>query len=218
MNNKLFLLVMIFFIASTAFAQNVRLNGYALGVFDDKVDSYYDNSNYYNGTIKGGFAWGAGIEFMAHHDYGIELSYLRQDTKAPITYYSNGVKNTNFDLGVNYVMIGGTRYCQRRSSKAEGFGGAMLGGNFLSLKNPDNGKNTSKTFFAWGIKGGVNIWASDKVGIKLQAQLLSAVQSVGGGFYFGTGGVGAGLSSYSSMYQFGLGGGLVFKMGGPAKK
>ncbi len=34
-----------------------------------------------------------------------------------------------------------------------------------------------------------------------------------GGFYFGTGGVGAGVSSYSTMYQFGVGGGLVFKLG-----
>jgi hypothetical protein len=36
--------------------------------------------------------------------------------------------------------------------------------------------------------------------------------------YFGTGGAGAGLSSYSSMLQFGLGGGLVFKLGGTARK
>jgi hypothetical protein len=47
----------------------------------------------------------------------------------------------------------------------------------------------------------------------LQAQLLSAVQSVGGGFFFGTGGSGAAVTANSSMYQFELGGGLVFKMG-----
>ncbi len=56
-------------------------------------------------------------------------------------------------------------------------------------------------------------WVKEKVGIKLQAQLLSAVQSVGGGFYFGTGGSGGAVMAQSSMYQFELGGGLVFKMG-----
>jgi len=36
--------------------------------------------------------------------------------------------------------------------------------------------------------------------------------------YFGTGGAGAGVSSYSSMLQFGLGGGLCFALGGDSKK
>jgi hypothetical protein len=51
------------------------------------------------------------------------------------------------------------------------------------------------------------------VGVKLQAQLLSITQSVGGGVFFGTGGASAGISSYSSVYQFSLGGGLVFELG-----
>ena len=38
-------------------------------------------------------------------------------------------------------------------------------------------------------------------------------QGFGGGAYFGTGGAGFALSSYSSIYQFGLGGGLTFKLG-----
>jgi len=42
--------------------------------------------------------------------------------------------------------------------------------------------------------------------------LLSAVQSLGGSFYFGTGGSGAGVSAYSTMYQWGLGGGLTLKL------
>ena len=82
MTYKLSLLAIVILIANTSFAQNVRLNAYSLGVFNDKIDSYYDNSSYYNGTIKGGFVWGAGIEFMARPNYGIELSYLRQDTKS----------------------------------------------------------------------------------------------------------------------------------------
>jgi hypothetical protein len=44
--------------------------------------------------------------------------------------------------------------------------------------------------------------------------LQSAVQSMGGGFFIGTGGVSAGVSSFSSLMQFGLGTGLVFKLGG----
>ena len=213
---KLFFPAILLMLSLNSVSQNVRLNAYTAGVFDDKFDSYYDPTNYYNGVVKGGFQWGAGLEYMAHAAYGVELSYLHQSTHAPTTYYKSGVKTTNFDLSENYIMLGGNRYLRKPGSKVEGFGGAMIGVNFLNLDNPDNGNSSSKTFFAWGIKGGCNIWASEKVGIKLQAQLLSAVQSVGGGFYFGTGGTGAGLAAYSSMYQFGLGGGLVFKLGNPS--
>jgi hypothetical protein len=198
------------------FAQDIRVNTYGSYVFDDNVDSYYDNNSYYEGKINGGFQWGVGIELLPYVSQGIEILYLRQDTKAPITYFNNGVKNTVFDLGVNYIMIGSNRYFRKSGGKAEGFAGGMIGADILSLKNPDNGNKSSKTKFAWGIKGGLNIWASPVVAVKLQAQLLSAVQSVGGGFYFGTGGVGTGLSGYSSMYQFSLGGGLVFNI--PHKK
>jgi hypothetical protein len=82
--------------------------------------------------------------------------------------------------------------------------------NILNVTNPDNGSSDSVTKFAWGIKAGVNIFANEKVGFKLQMSLLSVVQAVGGGLYFGTGGVGAGVSGFSSYYQFSLGGGLVF--------
>ena len=190
-----------------------RINLYGGYVFDDKVDSYYDPTSYYNGTVKGGFQWGGGIEFLPHYNMGIELLYLRQDTKAPMNYYSGGVKYTNFDLGINYVLLGGNRYFQKPGGKVEGFGGFLVGVDIMSLKNPTNGNSGTKSKVALGLRGGGNIWASEKVGIKLQAQLLSAIQSVGGGFYFGTGGTSVGLTTYSSIYQFTLGGGLVFKLG-----
>jgi hypothetical protein len=90
----------------------------------------------------------------------------------------------------------------------------MLGVGIIDTKNPENGNTQNSTEFAWGMKGGLNFWASERVGIKLQANLMSMVQSVGGGLYFGTGGAGAGVSTYSSLLQFSIGGGLSFKLGG----
>ena len=88
----------------------------------------------------------------------------------------------------------------------------------LMLENPDNDNDNSATKFAWGFRLGANIWASEKMAIKLQGQLISAVQGAGGGLYFGTGGASAGVSTYSSMLQFGLGGGLTFALGGSKTK
>ena len=214
MKSILSILLVFFFI--TASAQHTRLNGYAMYVFDDQFDSYYDNSNYYEGKFKGGLQWGAGLEYLPHESSGIELLYLNQQTTALTTYAipGSGVKTTNFDVGFNWLLLAGNRYMRKPGSKVEGFGGFMLGAAFINVDNPVNGNSNSATKFAWGFRLGANIWASERVAIKLKTQVLSAVQGAGGGLYFGTGGGGVGVSTYSSMYQFGLGGGITFALGG----
>ena len=78
------ILLVCFFI--TASSQTTRLNGYAVYVFDDQFDSYYDNSNYYEGKFKGGLQWGVGLEYTPTPMNGIELIYLNQKTTALTTY------------------------------------------------------------------------------------------------------------------------------------
>ena len=213
------ILLVCFFI--TASSQTTRLNGYAMYVFDDKFDSYYSPGDYYEGKFKGGLQWGVGIEYMPTPMNGIELLYLNQQTTAPTTYAApgiSGIKTTNFDVGLNWAMLAFNRHMMKPGSKVEGFGGGMLGAAFINVDNPDNNSSNSATKFAWGLRLGANIWASEKVAIKLQTQLLSAVQGAGGGLYFGTGGASAGVSTYSSMLQFGLGGGITFALGGSKTK
>jgi len=213
---KLLSLCLIVLMAFMAQAQEFRLNAYGNYVFDDGIDSYYSygGSNYdFSGTIKGGFLWGAGLEYKLDKYKGVELLYHRLDTKAPMVwrdYSGGGTKSADLDLAVNYIMAGGNGY-KPLNEKVELFSGFQLGAAIFNVTNPANNSSESATKFAWGIKIGSNIMASDKVGIKLQAGLLSSVQSVGGGLYFGTGGASAGVSTYSSMLQFYLGGGLVFR-------
>lgn len=198
-----------------AFTPHLRLNGFAFYAFDDNVDSYYSATDYYNGTIEGGFQWGGGLEYMMIPNQGIELSYLRLDSNAPMEYYdysTNRVRYTDFEVATNYILIGSNRYFGM-NPKVEPYAGLQAGMAIFNVDNPDNGNSGNSTKFAWGAKLGVNIWASDKMGLKIQTGLNSAVQSAGGGLYFGTGGAGAGVSTYSTFYQFYVGGGLTFKMG-----
>jgi hypothetical protein len=197
-----------------ASAQKARLNLYSGYVFDDAVDSYYDPTSYYNGTIKGGYQYGLGLEYKLNRTKSIELKYLHQNATAPMNYFSSGAKFKNFELGVSYILLGATNSFKASGSKIEPFLGGGIGLAVINIKNPLAGSTSSgKTLFAWNLKGGTNIWVTDKVGIKLNAELMSAVQSVGGGLYFGTGGGGVGLATYSSMLQFALGGGLTFNLG-----
>jgi len=195
-------------------AQAQRLNLYSGYAFDDKVDSYYSSTSYYEGTIKGGYQWGAGIEFSPREDYAAELLYLRQDTHAPMRYQDGvaSVQNVNFDLKLNYLLLSaGRSMTLPANDQIEGFANLLLGCNFINVANPNSSFDGSATKFSWGARLGANIFANENVGIKIQVLMLSVVQGAGGGLYFGTGGVGAGVSTYSSMYQFTVGGALVLR-------
>jgi hypothetical protein len=211
---KLFVLVsaLLLISAISAHSQSFRLNGYALYALDDNIDAS-NGIYYFNGTIKGGLLWGFGLEYNPIRDYGLELAYYRQDADFQANYYTGETFNETFKVGINYILLGGTRYLILRKSPVEPFGGLMLGMAIIENKTPKTGAPSSETKFAWEVKAGLNIMASKQFGIKLQAQLLSAVQSYGGGLFLGTGGASAGLGTYSSMLQVGFGGGIVLRFG-----
>lgn len=203
-------------LAGSAFSQELRLNTYAGYVFDDQVDSYYSSSSYYEGKILGGLRWGAGLEYqLPGTTKAFELQYLRQDTSVPLSYLDPGIgggtlQQTEFDLSANWIMLNGTNYFQV-SEIAEPFVGFGIGMGIFDARNTNNGTENGATKFAWALRGGSNFWFSEKAGVRIQASLMSAVQGAGGGLYFGTGGAGAGVSTYSTMYQFGFDGGIVFR-------
>jgi len=200
-------------ISMSSFSQGLRMNTYGSYAFKDRIDFYNDNNDYYTGVIKDGFMYGGGLEFMADDDYGIELAYLRMSSSAKMTYYDGGKKTTNYSLGTNYILLGTNRYFDTKNKMIEPYGGGQLGVVIFNYKNPTTLASGNITKFAWGLKTGVNVWATKQVGIKFQAQVLSAVQSIGGGLYFGTGGSGAAINTNSSVFQFGLGGGIMIKLG-----
>jgi hypothetical protein len=215
------LLFIIICSATAAFAQHIRLNAYGNYVFDDRVEAYNTSTNYFQGTIEGGLLWGAGIEVQVHEYYAIEVLYLRQDTKAPVHFYdinSFSDKNATLDVGIDWIMAGGMRALSPDKTKIEPYAGCMMGVALINTENPDKNTTASATKFAWGLRVGCNFWLSDRLAVKVQTQLLSAVQASGGTLYFGTGGAGTSVTGYSSMTQFSLGGGLVLQFGSPTPR
>lgn len=206
-------------ITNNADAQNVRLNLYSAYNLDDEIDAVTNNNNYFNGTIKAGYQWGVGIEYIVKPTYGVELLYHRMDTDVDVNYTSGNITDTSqtFGLGSNFIMLAGNKYFPIPKSVVSLYTSLMVGMSIMENKDPLPSAESSVTNFAWGGRAGANFMFSKNVGLKLHAQLMSAVQSVGGGFYLGTGGVGAGLDSESSMYQFGFGGALVIQFGGSSK-
>jgi opacity protein-like surface antigen len=205
------ILALCFLLAAVAVhAQDRRINLYSAYVFDDKFETYNSSTDYYTGKIMGGYQWGAGVEIKPSDNMGVELLYYHQNTQAPVSYYNIAATTRTLDVGVSYILLGVNRYF--KTGKVEPYGGILLGTSIFNNQHPQGSEETSKVKFALGARLGVNIWTSDRVALKLQAQLLSSVQGFGGGFYFGTGGSGTSLSTYSSITQLGLGGGLSFKL------
>jgi hypothetical protein len=169
--------------------------------FPDKFDTEYGT-----GKVQDGFQWGAGLEFGLSETNAIEIIYQHLDTDA---YYQGFDRRYEGSVAVNYLLLGGTRYAPL-NDKISGFGTLDLGVGWF---NPTSSlQSEGSTKFSIGGRLGVRISASERVSLRLHAQLLSPVQWAGGGFYFGTGGSGAGVSTGSTIYQFNLGGSLNFKL------
>ncbi len=198
----------------TASAQEARLNFYSAYVFDDGFNDYTSANNYFNGKVKGGYQVGGSIEYLPTPMNGVELLYLYKGSDAPVNFnFSNltSAKNETFKVNLNYIMLSGNHYLLSSNKKVEGFGGLMAGVVINNVKT-SSGSSSSNTNFAWGAKLGSNIWASHKVGIKLQAQILAATRATGGDLYFSYWGP-VEVPDYTTLWQFGLGGGLTVRLG-----
>ncbi len=221
---KIFLSIIFLTIISTASAQEKRINLYGGYVFEDAIDVFNDYNQYVNATVKGGVQYGGSIEFFTPYEMGVELMYLGQSTTMPLSLNSNyltGARNGVYDVNLNYGLVSLNKYS--RNGMMEGYGGLMLGclfsnatnsGNLDSLGNRYQSVNTSSTHFTWGLKLGANMWVSNSVAIKLQAQFLSTSEAFGGGSYYGYYGYYYDYYSYINLFQWNFSSGLVFSFGG----
>lgn len=187
----------------TALGQNqpVRLNFYGGYTFADKFN-FSGYPGYDQAKIDEAGHFGGGLEIEIRPMMGVEIYYQQQPTQGRLLGTSDEFSE---DVNVSYLMLGGLRYAGNQ--RIRGFAGLMAGAAFF------NSDDVSSTKFGWGGRLGLLVSPNKKVGIRLGAQVLSAVQGLSGGMYFGTGGAGAGVTTYSTLFQFGLFGGVALTLG-----
>jgi hypothetical protein len=216
MKKIVFITLLVFTGAMVSAQTKIRLNLYSAYVFDDSFDEVYDANTYFRGTLNGGYQWGGGFEFVPHPYTSIEIMYLHKSTDAPIRFNGGTVatidKEETLDVNHDYIMLVGNGIYPTENKKVEPYAGFMGGIVITNVKSPTTGGSDSHTNFAWGGRLGTNIWFSEKVGLKLQAQILAASRATGGDVYYGYWGPVV-LDSYTTLWQFGLGGGLTFRLG-----
>jgi len=195
-------------LATAAWAQpTITLMTFESYTFADKFETEYGT-----GKIQDGFQWGGGLEFGLSDVAAVELIYQRLDTDAYYDDYYNlgGSRRLEGQVGMNYIMLGFTRYAPL-NEKIAGFGTFNMGVGWVETSESLETSETP-TKFSWGGRLGVRFMASEKVSLRIHTQLFSPVQWAGGGFYFGTGGSGAGVTTGSTIYQFNLGGSLNYRL------
>jgi hypothetical protein len=207
MKNVTILAGLLLLVVTSVWAQpTITLMTFESYTFPDKFETEYGS-----GKVQDGFQWGAGLEIGLSETSAVELIYQNLETEAYYDgYYALGSsQRLNGTVGINYAMLGFTKYAPL-NDKISGFGTLDLGVGWF---NPSAElKSDGATKFSLGGRLGVRIMASEKVSLRLHTQLFSPVQWAGGGFYFGTGGGGAGVSTGSTIYQFNLGGSINVRL------
>jgi hypothetical protein len=201
---SIILLVFLFAIGSQLKAQTISINAFGGYTFQDKLEF----GNAY-ALIHDGFMWGASVEGIGHTGQALELLYQYQSTTMPVYSFNNGQVNplnSNSDHSgvISALIINGTQYF-KANPKVTPYFGAGGGVGWVTVKS-GNGSNTG---FAWDLKTGVKIMASNSVGVKIGAQLLSLLSQSGGYYYYG----GYGYSAYGTIWQFSFTAGLTFDFG-----
>jgi len=208
MRKMLMILPLAVLLAMQTFAQTqleiVPSAGYTFPSRTDFYDTY--------GRINGGVNFGGSLKFNLNRNFGLELLYNHMDTKSGLYEYGyGGDKLAGGDLGIDYYMLGGVE--SFGNGQVRPFIGALVGAAVLTPGTSAANNYSNDTKFAMGVQLGTNIYVSPRVGLQLKAQLLSAVDGAGGGFYFSNYGVGGGIDGYSGIYQFSLGAGLIIGLG-----
>lgn len=211
---RLLLSTILLFGAITFSKAQVQITAYTGYQFGSSVNTYgYHTQGRFK--IKGSQDFGGMISLELRPSTHAEFSYTYMGTYATIE--RGGFPSSNLgDVDVHYYQIGGVQETTV-GENVDLFGTISLGGTTFAPKDnsyvDSDGQRyllDNKTYFSVGIGGGVKLWLSDFIGVRLQARMLMPV--TWGGFYFGTGGSGASVGS--AMISGDVGGGLIFKLGG----
>ncbi|WKK64643.1 outer membrane beta-barrel protein [Lutimonas zeaxanthinifaciens] len=197
---KLSFVLFSFLIFGSMHAQKVEITpqfGYQVGA----------KYNYYGGYVKLKSSEQYGLTFgiNATDDITVEFMWAQQNSKVSIKDFQFYPQETELtDVVVNHYQIGGIHMFGY--SDARPFAGLSAG---WSTFNPEDNRYDGTTTFTLGLTGGLKYFFTDRIGLRLQAQLLMPVSW--GGVYIGGGG--GGVTTGGSILQLNFSGGLIIGLG-----
>ena len=170
---------------------------------------------YYNGEFKveGAFTYGAILSVAVQPGAWVEFQYSGAQTTGRSVLYGDIVDDDQVDVGVNYMLIQYRQLWRTGVDEFRPFGLIGAGAAYYNGK----GQNSNGDVWAFGASFGLgaNYDFSERIGIRVQTRLLMPLTFGGVGFGCGIGtggaGCGGGVSTYATMVQGDIGGGLVIR-------
>jgi hypothetical protein len=187
-------------------AQSVEVTPFGGYVFGGNMQGDYGDVH-----INGNAQYGGMISFAVSRVMDVDLIYNRSDTRAQVNYFAGGpYVQTYLDIpiSINYMQVGFTKNF-RVNPTVSPFVGLNIGACDFAPKED----YSDAWFFSVGINAGAKVYFSKRIGLRLQAQGFVPVQGTAFSMFVGTGGSSAGVSVYSTLFQFGFTGGLIFRLG-----
>ena len=163
--------------------------------------------NYYGGYIKlkSSDQYGLTFGINASDDITLEFMWAQQNSSVRIKDFQFYPSETELtDVVVNHYQLGAIHMFGY--NEARPFIGLSAG---WSTFNPDIDLYDGTTTFTLGISGGLKYFFSNRIGIRIQSQLLMPVSW--GGVYIGSGG--GGVTAGGSILQLNFSGGLIVGLG-----
>ena len=205
MKKTILLLAVMICLPFIIFAQRVEVTPFGGYVFPGTMQGDYGDV-YLNGNAQ----YGGMISIAISRVMDVDLLYNRSDTKAGITYFNlvNNLSYQEVPLSINYMHVGFTKNF-RVNPTVSPFVGFNIGACLFAPKDD----YADAWFFSMGLNAGAKIYFSKRVGLRLQAQCLVPAQGTAFSMFIGSGGPSGGVSVYSTLFQFGFTGGLIFRLG-----
>lgn len=200
MRNILTIIVLLVLFTVDTQAQKVEITpqyGYQVGA----------KYNYYGGylKLKSSDQYGLTFGVNATDDVTVEFMWAQQNTEIRIQDFQFFPQETELtDVVVNHYQIGAIHMF--------GYGDARpyagLSAGWSTFKPEENLYNDTTTF-TLGISGGLKYFFTERIGVRIQSQLLMPISW--GGVYVGGGG--GGVTAGGSILQLNFSAGLIIGLG-----
>ncbi len=168
-------------------------------------------------SMDDGSSWGGVIDFAFRPDAKIELSYSYTSSNAKFQRYYNVSDNTpsldklDNPVTIQYFQLGSIY--QVPKGKAQPFIGVMAGAVLFHPTGTAAGLTLSdKWNFAMSLVGGVKVYLTEQVGVRVQGRLLLPMYFSGGSMYVGTGGAGFAVGAGIPIVQGDIGVGVFVRL------
>lgn len=185
-----------------SFSQSVELTpqfGYNF------TSTYYDGYNHirFNESI----VYGGGL-YVSFNLAEIGVNVMHQSTTAGAYNYISDTSGVKVGIS-SFHFIGNRAIDPLGNGKLLPYAGLGLGGSYFYVKDG----NQERFKASVTIQAGTRFQITNKLGVRVQGNMLLPISGIGLGIGIGSGGVSVGANTNSSMLQFGFTAGVFYKFG-----